>query len=91
MSQISCITNDTLKSFSTQKRKKTILEQSNAIAKSIKGNVVVQEGLLDEVGVLVMLLEFVWGMHGLKKICTDSAPGFIFQLTEKGYSGCKSG
>ncbi|PON58809.1 Glycine-tRNA ligase [Parasponia andersonii] len=36
-----------------EKRKKTILEHSNALAKSVKGNVVVKDGLLNEVANLV--------------------------------------
>ncbi|XP_024026461.1 glycine--tRNA ligase, chloroplastic/mitochondrial 2 isoform X2 [Morus notabilis] len=36
-----------------EERKKRILEQSNALAKSVQGNVVIQEGLLNEVANLV--------------------------------------
>ncbi|KAL5799005.1 hypothetical protein ACOSQ2_003825 [Xanthoceras sorbifolium] len=43
-------------------RKKTILECSNALAKSVNGNVVVREGLLNEVVNLVMAPVPILGM-----------------------------
>ena len=47
--------------FHLQKRKKTILDHSTALAKVVNGHAVIQEGLLNEVGRVYSRGDIQWG------------------------------